>query len=137
MATADLRIALFSGNYNCVRDGSNQALNQLVGYLLGAGAAVRVYSPTVEHPAFRPTGDVVSVPSIPFPGRGEYRYPLALSPALRRDLARFAPNVLHVSSPDVVAHRAVTWARCATSAGARIGAHALRHLPALLQPGLA
>jgi hypothetical protein len=30
---ADLRIALFSGNYNYVRDGANQALNRLVGYL--------------------------------------------------------------------------------------------------------
>jgi hypothetical protein len=42
---ADLRIALFSGNYNCVRDGANQALNSLVGYLLEHGAAVRVSSP--------------------------------------------------------------------------------------------
>jgi phosphatidylinositol alpha 1,6-mannosyltransferase len=111
MATADLRIALFSGNYNYVRDGANQALNRLVGYLLDIGAAVRIYSPTVECPAFPPTGEVVSVPSMPFPGRGEYRYPLSLSPAVRRDLADFAPNVVHVSSPDFVAHRAVTWAR--------------------------
>ena len=37
-----LRIALFSGNYNYVRDGANQALNRLVGFLLRQGAAVRV-----------------------------------------------------------------------------------------------
>ena len=30
---------------------------------------------------------------------------------MRRDLAEFAPNVVHVSSPDITAHRAVTWAR--------------------------
>lgn len=107
----DLRVALFSGNYNYVRDGANQALNRLVGYLLKQGAAVRVYSPTVAAPAFEPTGDLVSIPSLPFPGRGEYRFPLMLSPAIRRDLARFKPNVVHVSSPDVVAHRAVSWAR--------------------------
>ncbi|MEO6092494.1 MAG: glycosyltransferase family 1 protein [Novosphingobium sp.] len=111
MPTSDLRIALFSGNYNYVRDGANQALNRLVGHLLGVGAAVRVYSPTVLEPPFPATGDLVSVPSVPFPGRGEYRYPLMLSPANRRDLARFAPNVVHVSSPDVVGHRAVSWAR--------------------------
>ncbi|MCE2829528.1 MAG: glycosyltransferase family 1 protein, partial [Sphingomonadales bacterium] len=52
MQTSDLRIALFSGNYNYVRDGANQALNRLVGYLLRQGAQVRVYSPTVEEPAF-------------------------------------------------------------------------------------
>ena len=112
MQIADLRIALFSGNYNYVRDGANQALNRLAGYLLKQGAAVRVYSPTVARPAFEPTGDLVSVPSVAFPGgRGEYRFSLGLPPRARRDLARFAPNVVHVASPDVLSHRAVTWAR--------------------------
>ena len=105
-ALSSLRIALFSGNYNYVRDGANQALNRLVGYLLRQGAQVRVYAPKVEEPAFPATGDLVGVPSVPFPGRAEYRFPLALSPRVRRDLAAFAPNVVHVSSPDVVAHRA-------------------------------
>ena len=73
MKPEELRIALFSGNYNYVRDGANQALNRLVGYLLRQGAQVRVYSPTVEHPAFPPTGDLVSVPSFRVPGRAEYR----------------------------------------------------------------
>lgn len=45
---AGLRVALFSGNYNYVRDGANQALNRLVGYLLRQGADVRVYAPKVE-----------------------------------------------------------------------------------------
>jgi len=109
--TNDLRVALFSGNYNYVRDGANQALNRLVAYLLRQGVKVRVYSPTVEHPAFPPTGDLVSVPSIAIPGRAEYRFPLALPAAVRRDLENFAPNLVHVSSPDIVGHRAVTWAR--------------------------
>jgi phosphatidylinositol alpha 1,6-mannosyltransferase len=112
MTPADLRIALFSGNYNYVRDGANQALNRLVGYLLGQGARVRVYAPVIDQPAFPPTGDLVGVPSLAMPfGRGEYRFPAALSPRVRRDLAAFAPNVLHVSSPDPVGHRAVTWGR--------------------------
>ena len=106
-----LRIALFSGNYNYVRDGANQALNRLVDYLLRQGAQVRVYSPVVEHPAFPATGDLVSVPSLAIPGRGEYRIPLSLTQAVRRDLAAFAPNIVHISSPDIVAHRAVSWAR--------------------------
>src|SRR5690348_7087422 len=108
---SDLRIALFSGNYNGVRGGANQALNRLVGYLLRQGVKVRVYSPTVEHPAFPPTGDLVDVPAVPIPGRSEYRLPLALSRRVRRDLEQFNPNIVHVSSPDIVGHRAVTWAR--------------------------
>jgi phosphatidylinositol alpha 1,6-mannosyltransferase len=112
MDTSGLRIALFSGNYNMVRDGANQALNRLVGYLLREDAAVRVYSPTVPEPAFPATGELVKVPSMPFPfGRGEYRFPMALSPRVRRDLAQFAPNVVHVASPDLVGHRMVSWAR--------------------------
>ena len=111
MQTSDLRIALFSGNYNYVRDGANQALNRLVGYLLRQGAQVRVYSPTVEEPAFPPTGDLVSVPSMAIPNRPEYRIPLSLSASVKRDLEGFAPNIVHISSPDRVARQAAKWAR--------------------------
>jgi len=109
--TTDLRVALFSGNYNYVRDGANQALNRLADYLLRQGVSLRVYSPMVEHPAFPATGDLVDVPAIPIPGRSEYRLPVSLSARVRRDLAQFNPNVVHISSPDIVGHRAVTWAR--------------------------
>ncbi len=111
MQLRDLRIALFSGNYNFVKDGANQALNRLMGYMLQQGAAVRVYAPTTDTPAFAPTGDLVSLPSMPFPGRSEYQFPLGLGADIKRDLAAFAPNIVHASSPDVSAHRAVSWAR--------------------------
>lgn len=111
MQPDDIRLALFSGNYNYVRDGANQALNRLVGYLLRQGVKVRIYSPTVDEPAFEPTGDLVPVPSMAIPGRPEYRLPLGLPQRVRRDLAEFAPNVVQVCSPDIAAHRAVTWAR--------------------------
>lgn len=106
-----LRVALFSGNYNYVRDGANQALNRLVGHLLSHGAAVRIYAPVVDKPAFEPTGDLVDLPAIAVPRRPEYRIPIALGDAARRDLEAFAPNIVHVSSPDVAGHRVVSWAR--------------------------
>ena len=111
MHTSDLRIALFSGNYNYVRDGANQALNRLVGYLLSQGASVRIYSPTVENPAFEATGDLVSVPSMAIPFRSEYRIPLSLSRSVRRDLEAFNPNIVHIASPDRVSRKAVKWAK--------------------------
>lgn len=112
MDASDLRIALVSGNYNYVRDGANQALNRLVAYLLKQGAEVRIYSPTVAEPAFPATGDLVSLPSVPLPaGRGEYRLPLGLPRKVRRDLADFNPNIVHIASPDLSSHRAVSWAR--------------------------
>jgi glycosyltransferase involved in cell wall biosynthesis len=107
----EIRVALVSGNYNGVRDGANNALNRLVGYLLRQGVHVRVYSPTVEEPAFEPTGDLVSLPSVPIPLRPEYRLSLGLPPRVRRDLAEFAPNIVHISAPDISGHRAVSWAR--------------------------
>ncbi len=111
MRVEDLRVALFSGNYNYVKDGANQALNRLVGRLLERGAAVRVYSPTSDTPAFPPTGDLVSVPSIAFPGRGEYRLGLRLDRRVRDDLAAFGPHIVHLSAPDVLGHSAKTWGR--------------------------
>lgn len=111
MDITGLRIALFSGNYNYVRDGANQALNRLVGYLLHRGARVRVYAPVVAKPAFPPTGDLVGAPSLPIPGRGEYRIPLRMSRSVRKDIERFSPNLVHVSSPDPLGHAAVAYAR--------------------------
>lgn len=111
MDISDLRIALFSGNYNYVRDGANQALNRLVGWLLENGAQVRVYSPTTKTPAFEPAGDLISLPSLPIPGRAEYRVTTILPPRIKKDLNRFAPNVVHISSPDSAGHSAVRWAQ--------------------------
>jgi glycosyltransferase involved in cell wall biosynthesis len=108
---ANLRIALFSGNYNCVRDGANKALNRLAGHLLESGAAVRIYSPTVARPAFPPVGDLVSVPSLAIPGRAEYRLALGLTPAIRRDIKRFAPTHFHLSAPDLLGRSAQRFAR--------------------------
>ncbi len=111
MEIPPLRVALFSGNYNYIRDGANQALNRLVGYLLRQNVAVRVYSPTTDTPAFAPTGDLVSLPSRAFPGRGEYRFPLGISKDVLADLDGFAPNLIHVSSPDVSTHAATRYAK--------------------------
>ncbi|HKX21789.1 MAG TPA: glycosyltransferase family 1 protein [Rhizorhapis sp.] len=111
MDITSLRIALFSGNYNYVRDGANQALNRLVGYLLRQGVQVRIYAPVVAEPAFAPTGDLVGAPSLAIPGRGEYRIPLRMSGKVRRDIESFNPNLIHVSSPDPLGHAAVAFAR--------------------------
>src|SRR4051812_21856577 len=105
MDASQLRVALFTGNYNYVRDGANQALNRLVGYLLRQGAAVRIYSPTVKEPAFPPTGDLVHIPSLPVPARAEYHFPIGIPPRVKRDIKRFEPNILHVASPEILGHR--------------------------------
>ncbi|MEH3105866.1 MAG: glycosyltransferase family 1 protein [Sphingomonas fennica] len=111
MDVSDLRLALFSGNYNYVRDGANQALNRLVRYLIGQGARVRIYSPKTDKPAFASAGKVVGVPAIALPGRSEYRAPVMIPPRVKRDLAEFDPTLFHVASPEILGHRAVSLAR--------------------------
>jgi phosphatidylinositol alpha 1,6-mannosyltransferase len=110
MEISDLRIALTSGNYNYVRDGANRSLNNLVGWLLDKGAAVRVYAPVVANPAFPPTGDLIGIPSLPVPFRPEYRIPMGLGP-VRPDVDAFRPNLIHVSSPEFLGHSAVRYAK--------------------------
>jgi len=111
-ARRPLKVALFSGNYNYTADGSNRALNRLVGHLQRTGAAqVRVYSPTSTTPAFPPEGELVSVPSWPVPLRSEYRMALGLPPAVARDVAAFGPDLIHLSAPDLLGFRAQALAR--------------------------
>src|ERR1700743_3445315 len=102
MDVTELRVALFSGNYNYVRDGANQALNRLVGYLLRQGAAVGVYAPQGKKAGLVATGDLVGVPPCRVPTRMEYRLPIILTPGVKKDLHRFRPNLIHVSAPEVL-----------------------------------
>ena len=111
MHIAGLRVALFSGNYNMTTDGANRALNRLVEYLQRQGATVRAYSPVSATPAFEPQGTLVDLPSVPIPGRSEYRVPLFLSRRVIADLEAFDPHLVHISSPDFAAREAVNWAR--------------------------
>lgn len=107
-----MRIALFSGNYNYLREGANQALNQLVGYLEDvAGHRVRVYSPVTNTPAFEPAGTLVPVASVRLPVRGEFQLALGLPRTTKRDIERFAPDIFHVSTPDLLGTRAQSFAR--------------------------
>ncbi|MGW8202015.1 glycosyltransferase family 4 protein [Sphingomonas bisphenolicum] len=107
-----IRVALFSGNYDCVRDGANRALNRLVGHLLHrVGAQVRIYSPTAPRPAFASIGDIRSVPSLSLPGRPEYRLAIGLTRGVRRDLDAFAPDIVHLSAPDLLGRQAQKYAR--------------------------
>ena len=107
-----MRIALFTGNYNYIREGANQALNRLVAYLQQrCGYEVRVYSPVTDTPAFEPVGTLVPVPSIPLPIRTEFRLALGLPQSIRRDIARFSPAIVHVATPDILDTRAQSFAK--------------------------
>ena len=102
------RIALFAGAYNHIADGVSLTLNRLVDYLEGEGADVRVFAPTVDDPAItKHAGTLIPVPSLPVPGRSEYRLSLGLSSSAEEALDDFDPTLYHIATPDVLGHRAL------------------------------
>ena len=106
-----LRIALFTGNYVHIEDGVSRTLGRLVGYLIAQGHDVLVLGPTVDNPPVEQPGQFVAAPSVPIPGRAEYRFTTGFPRALRTQVEAFAPDIVHLATPDVLGHRALTWAR--------------------------
>ena len=104
-----LRIALFTGNYNHIEDGVSRTLGRLVGYLVEEGHEVLVIGPTINDPLDQP-GRFVAVPSVAAPGRPEYRVSTGFPASVRDRVETFSPEVVHIATPDVLGHRALTWA---------------------------
>lgn len=105
------RVALFTGAYTHIADGVSLTLNRLVAYLLDEGHDVRVFAPTVKNPFLPGNGTLVPVPSVAAPGRRDYRLSLGLSQGVRRALEAFAPDVVHIATPDLLGYSALRWAR--------------------------
>ena len=107
------RIALFAGAYNHISDGVALTLNRLVKYLEAHGAEALVYAPTTNKPPAieHHSGTLVSVPSIPFPGRSDYRLTIGLSREGWTRLEAFDPDLVHIATPDYAGSQALKWAR--------------------------
>jgi glycosyltransferase involved in cell wall biosynthesis len=103
----ELRVALFTGNYNYIKDGVALTLNRLVAYLQEQSVPVLVFAPSARAPAFESVGEVVSVPSIPIPFRPEYRISLGLPRQARERLKAFRPSLFHIAVPDILGYRAL------------------------------
>ena len=105
-----LKVAIFTGNYNHIRDGVSLTLNRLVAFLLGKKVEVLVFGPTTEPPAFSHEGTLISVPSLSMPGRPEYRISIALSSRATKKLEEFNPDIIHIATPDLLGFKALRWA---------------------------
>jgi glycosyltransferase involved in cell wall biosynthesis len=111
MGTNPLRVALVTSSYDYIKDGVALTLNRLVGYLEAQGVEVLVFAPTVAKPAFAHSGSVVSVPSIPLPGRSEYRLALGMPKSVQLRLKQFRPDIIHIATPDLLGYRALKLAQ--------------------------
>lgn len=104
-----LKIALFTGNYNHIRDGVSLTLNRLVRFLEENGVEVLVFGPTIDEPALDHAGTLIAVPSVKAPGRPEYRISTGFPKELRKKLKEFDPDIVHIATPDVLGYKALKW----------------------------
>jgi phosphatidylinositol alpha 1,6-mannosyltransferase len=111
LRVAPLRVALVTSSYNFIADGVALTLNRLVGYLQRQGVEVLVFAPVAHEPAFAHQGTLVPVPSIPLPGRPEYRLALGMTGDVKRQLLDFAPDIIHIAVPDLLGHAALALAK--------------------------
>jgi phosphatidylinositol alpha 1,6-mannosyltransferase len=109
-----LRIALFTGNYNYIKDGVALTLNRLVSYLEKNNIPVLIFAPTADEPAFTSVGELVSVPSFAIPFRSEYRIATGLPKAARLRLEAFKPTLFHIAVPDLLGYQALKQAEAWT-----------------------
>jgi len=105
-----LRVAVFTGAYSHIRDGVSLTLNRLVAFLLQCGHDVLVLAPISDNPALQHAGRLFPVPSLPAPGRPDYRVSLGLTSHVRNELASFNPNLVHIATPDMLGFSAQNWA---------------------------
>ena len=111
LSSPEKRIAIFTGAYNHIADGVSLTLNRLVAHLEQKGIAVRVFAPTVDDPPLEHAGTLIPVPSVPVPGRSEYRFTLGIPPSVREELDAFDPTLYHIATPDVLGRHALSIAR--------------------------
>ena len=106
-----MRLAVTTGAYTHIADGVSLTLNRLVGYLVANGTDVQVLAPVGKTNAVEPAGTLVPVASVTAPGRPDYRVAVGLTRRARRALDAFRPDVLNVSTPDLLGLGARRWAR--------------------------
>jgi len=108
---AELKVALFTGNYNHIRDGVSLTLNRWVAYLQKHSIPVIVFGPSVEEPVIDHVGEFMAVPSITAPGRPDYRISTGLSREAKHRLDEFDPTLIHIATPDILGFQTLKYAQ--------------------------
>ena len=104
------RIVIFTGAYNHIADGVSLTLNRLVSYLERHGMETLVVAPTIDDPPVNHSGTLVPVPSMPLPGRPEYRFSFGLTSSTRAAVRGFRPSLFHVATPDLLGYQTLRFA---------------------------
>jgi glycosyltransferase involved in cell wall biosynthesis len=79
--------------------------------LLKKEIPVKIFCPTDDDPAIDHVGDFTPVPSVPMPGRSEYRVTVGFPDKIKKQLDHFDPTLVHLATPDLLGFRAMRYAQ--------------------------
>ena len=104
----ELRVALFTGNYNYIKDGVALTLNRLVAFLEDRGVPVLIFAPVAEKPAFAVCGRTCAraIRGHPHPLRNTALH-WACPKSARERLKAFRPTLFHIAVPDIAGYKAL------------------------------
>ena len=105
-----MKIALYSGTYVRDKDGAVKSIYQLVSSFRKNGHNVAVWSPDVAAGDNQNGLPVHRMPSVPIPLYPDYKLGF-FNDETRRQLDAFAPDIVHISTPDIVGRAFLLYAR--------------------------
>ena len=105
-----MKIALYSGTYVKDKDGAVKSISHLVSSFRKKGHQVMVWSPDVSLQDNHDGLTVHTVPAVPIPLYPDYKLGF-FSPETKRQLDAFAPDIVHISTPDFVGKEFLRYAK--------------------------
>ncbi len=105
-----MKIAVYAGTYVKDKDGAVRSIYQLVASLQQGGHQVAVWSPDVSPSQDNAAVLVHQVPSMPVPLYPAYRLGF-FRRSISDELDRFGPDLIHISTPDIVGNRFLGYGR--------------------------
>jgi glycosyltransferase involved in cell wall biosynthesis len=108
-AAADMKVALYAGTYVRDKDGAVRSIYQLVASMVRSGHEVVVWTPDFA-PGENGMVPVNKVPAIPIPLYPDYKLGF-YNTVTERQLDDFAPDIVHISTPDIVGRKFLNYAK--------------------------
>jgi len=105
-----MKIALYAGTYVKDKDGAVKSIYQLVASFRKHGHDVAVWSPDVSPQNDHNGMAVHNMPSIPVPLYPDYKIGF-FTAATRHQLDAFAPDIIHISTPDIIGRKFLLYAK--------------------------
>jgi len=105
-----MKIALYSGTYVKDKDGAVKSISQLVSSFRKKGHQIAVWSPDVSLQDNHNGITVHPLPAVPVPQYSDYKLGF-FRPETRRQLDSFAPDLVHISTPDIAGREFLLYAK--------------------------